>query len=120
MKTLKKPLVVQAALAGLFAVALAGSAAAEDAPKTDAAAKPAPVKKAHKKMAAAEKVHCFGVNSCKGKSECAVDGKSQCKGQNACKGQGWVALTTKSCKAKKGTVAGEKPAAAPAAAPVKS
>ena len=50
------------------------------------------------------KVHCQGVNSCKGKSACAT-AKSGCSGQNACKGQGWIEMTEKECKAKKGTVA---------------
>jgi hypothetical protein len=49
------------------------------------------------------KVHCQGVNSCKGKSACnsATNG---CAGQNSCKGKGWIALTEKECKAKGGTV----------------
>jgi hypothetical protein len=34
-------------------------------------------------------VHCAGINSCKGSSECKT-AKSECKGMNACKGQGWV------------------------------
>jgi hypothetical protein len=34
-------------------------------------------------------VHCAGVNSCKGHSDCKT-AKSECKGTNACKGQGWV------------------------------
>ena len=33
------------------------------------------------------KVHCQGVNSCKGKSACST-AKSGCSGQNGCKGQG--------------------------------
>jgi len=48
-------------------------------------------------------VHCSGVNSCKGKSECAT-GKNSCKGQNSCKGLGWLPLTEKVCKAKGGVV----------------
>ena len=39
--------------------------------------------------AADAKVHCFGVNGCKAKSECMTP-KNSCKGANACKGQGWV------------------------------
>ena len=115
MKTLNRSLVVEAALAGLFAAAFVLPSAAQDAPKGDAGAdKPAPTKKAPAKKHA-EKVHCLGINSCKGKSECAVDGKTSCKGQNACKGQGWISLSSaKKCTAKKGTVVGEKPAAAPA------
>ncbi len=112
MMTLKKSIVVKAALASLFAAA-AMPVIAADMPKTDD--KPAPAKKAPAKKAA-EKVHCFGINSCKGKSECAVDGKSACAGQNACKGQGWITLASaKKCTAKKGTVVGEKKADAPAA-----
>jgi uncharacterized membrane protein len=34
------------------------------------------------------KVHCFGVNSCKGKTDCMTP-KNSCKGMNECKGQGW-------------------------------
>ena len=113
MKTLNKSLVVEAALAALFAAAFVMPAAAQDAaPKGDGTA-PAPTKTAPAKKSAA-KVHCLGINSCKGKSECAVDGKSTCKGKNACKGEGYLSLTAKKCAAKKGTVA---PAAAPAPAP---
>ncbi len=49
------------------------------------------------------KVHCVGVNGCKGKSECAT-AKSSCKGQNDCKGHGFLSMTEKECKEKKGTV----------------
>jgi hypothetical protein len=34
-------------------------------------------------------VHCAGINSCKGHSDCKT-AKNECKGMNACKGQGWV------------------------------
>jgi hypothetical protein len=40
-------------------------------------------------VAQTAKVHCLGVNSCKGKSDCHTP-KNACKGMNACKGQGWV------------------------------
>ncbi len=55
--------------------------------------------------AAAEEatIHCSGVNSCKGKSECAT-AKNSCKGENSCKGQGWLSLSEKMCKAKGGVV----------------
>ena len=39
--------------------------------------------------AATGKVHCLGVNSCKGKSDCMTP-KNSCKAMNACKGQGWI------------------------------
>ena len=102
MNSLKKSLVVEAALAGLFAAAFVMPAAAQgEAPK--GGSMPAAVKKASAKKTA-ERVHCFGANACKGTSECAVDGKTQCKGQNACKGQGWISLAKKTCAKRKGTV----------------
>ena len=47
------------------------------------------------------KIHCTGVNACKGKAECK-SAKNECKGQNACKGQGYMSLSEKDCKAKGG------------------
>lgn len=41
-------------------------------------------------------VHCSGVNSCKGTSECK-SAKNSCKGQNSCKGAGWVSMTKSAC-----------------------
>ncbi|MEO8038105.1 MAG: hypothetical protein ABI794_05005 [Betaproteobacteria bacterium] len=49
------------------------------------------------------KVHCVGINACKGKSDCKT-AESSCKGKNACKGKGFVATTEKQCKEKGGTV----------------
>jgi hypothetical protein len=51
--------------------------------------------------AAEAKVHCAGVNACKGQSECA-SAKNSCHGENACKGQGWLSLTEKACSEKGG------------------
>lgn len=42
------------------------------------------------------KVHCEGVNACKGQSACKT-ARNECKGQNACKGQGYVEMTQKEC-----------------------
>jgi hypothetical protein len=50
------------------------------------------------------KVHCQGVNACKGKGGCK-SADNACKGQNGCKGKGWTDMTEKACKAKGGTVA---------------
>src|SRR5450631_103285 len=50
------------------------------------------------------KVHCQGVNACKGKSACST-ATSGCAGQNSCKGKGWIEMSEKDCKAKGGTVA---------------
>jgi hypothetical protein len=46
------------------------------------------------------KVHCMGVNACKGQSACKT-AQNECKGQNACKGQGFTELTQKECDAAK-------------------
>ena len=46
------------------------------------------------------KVHCNGINSCKGQSACKTANNS-CKGMNSCKGQGFVELTQKECDAAK-------------------
>ena len=49
------------------------------------------------------KVHCQGVNACKGKGGCK-GADNACKGQNGCKGKGYMEMTEKQCKAKGGTV----------------
>ncbi|WP_404478710.1 hypothetical protein [Novosphingobium sp. BL-52-GroH] len=57
-------------------------------------------------MAAAEggeTVHCYGINSCKGTSDCKT-AKNECKGQNECKGHGFKAMTVKACKAAGGSL----------------
>lgn len=59
------------------------------------------------------KVHCGGINSCKGKGACA-GASNGCSGKNGCKGKGWVEATTKECKDKKGTVMADKDTKAPA------
>jgi hypothetical protein len=48
------------------------------------------------------KVHCSGVNECKGKAACST-AEHTCAGQNACKGKGWISLSAEECKAKGGT-----------------
>jgi hypothetical protein len=51
------------------------------------------------------KVHCMGVNACKGQSACKT-ANSSCKGQNACKGQGFLEMTAAECTAAGGKVEG--------------
>lgn len=51
----------------------------------------------------ASQVHCYGVNTCKGTSDCK-SGTHDCKGQNDCKGQGFKAMTAKACKAAGGSL----------------
>ena len=44
------------------------------------------------------KIHCEGVNACKGKTDCKT-ASNACKGENACKGKGFTAMSEKDCKA---------------------
>ena len=46
--------------------------------------------------AAEAKVHCYGVNACKGKTACKT-ADNACKGQNACKGSGWMPMSEAAC-----------------------
>ena len=69
------------AAAMLFGTALATSASAGDAPKADPG-----------------KIHCTGVNSCKGQSA-SKSANNSCKGQNSCKGKGFVEMTKAECDA---------------------
>lgn len=49
-------------------------------------------------------VHCAGINSCKGKSDCKT-AKNDCKGMNSCKGMGWnMKASAKECVAAGGSV----------------
>ena len=42
------------------------------------------------------KVHCYGVNKCKGHNDCKT-ADNACKGHSACKGHGFVAVSAKAC-----------------------
>jgi len=56
------------------------------------------------KMAKADGVHCYGINSCKGNTSCK-SANNDCKGQNSCKGKGWLKTSSKTeCSEKGGTV----------------
>lgn len=82
MLTAKKltGLVIAAAAAGVFAATPAAVSAAENG-----------------------KVHCTGVNACKGKSDCKT-ASNACKGMNACKGKGMLIMSEKDCTAKGGKI----------------
>jgi uncharacterized membrane protein len=70
-----------AAVAGLMTLgALAATAAADAEP---------------------EKVHCYGVNQCKGTGDCSGKGH-KCAGQNGCAGQGHINLPKDVCLRIKG------------------
>lgn len=49
------------------------------------------------------KVHCYGVNTCKGTSDCKTAHNS-CKGMNDCKGHGFKALSKKQCATSGGSL----------------
>lgn len=42
------------------------------------------------------KVHCYGVNKCKGHNDCK-SASNACKGHASCKGKGFVAVSAKAC-----------------------
>lgn len=49
-----------------------------------------------------KEIHCYGVNSCKGTSDCKT-AKNDCKGMNACKGQGFKTMSATQCAAAGGS-----------------
>lgn len=58
-----------------------------------------------------EQVKCFGVNTCKGESVCAVNKpdlgiEHACAGENDCQGKGWIKATRSECEAQSGEVLG--------------
>ena len=89
MRNGMKGVFVATAVASLFSAALAA-----DAPKAD------------KKTDKEEKIHCSGINSCKGTCSCS-SASNACKGMNSCKGKGWIEATAKDCTDKGGTIVKE-------------
>ena len=51
----------------------------------------------------AKDVACYGVNSCKGTSDCKT-AHNDCKGMNSCKGQGFKKESAKACAAAGGSL----------------
>lgn len=47
--------------------------------------------------------HCYGINTCKGTSQCAT-AKNTCKGMNSCKGEGMVVKAPSDCVRAGGTL----------------
>lgn len=54
-------------------------------------------------QAKGKKIFCYGVNSCKGKSDCST-AEAVCKGENTCKGKGYLSMTAEQCKKAGGTI----------------
>ena len=48
-------------------------------------------------------VHCYGVHSCKGNSDCKTTA-NECKGHNVCKGHGFKAMKASACLKEGGTI----------------
>ena len=63
---------------------------------SSAVAAPAPAGSSGLAVAASDKVHCYGVHSCKGNSDCKT-GENACRGRNACKGHGFKGMEAKAC-----------------------
>lgn len=82
----------------LAAAALATTAAAVFAMAPMSAAQAA---------SAEPKVHCFGVNKCKGHNDCKT-ATNACKGHASCKGQGFVSMSQHACDEIGGSVDGHK------------
>lgn len=98
MNQVIKNALLTAALSGVFAV----NANAENKKADKKAEKKETTKVSNEE--GSKKVKCFGINTCKGKSECAVDGAHGCSGANECKGKGWINVSAKECSDKKGKV----------------
>ena len=79
------------------------SAALAVAMSSTAMAAPAPAGSSGAAIGAGDKVHCYGINSCKGNSDCKTTVNS-CKGLNACKGQGFKGLTAMKCLESDGVI----------------
>lgn len=88
----------QAKTAASFAFTAAALALA-----TSAFAAAPPKDSSGKAVAAADKVHCYNVNECKGQADCKTAAHA-CKGQGSCKGQGFKAVAAKDCLVKGGTI----------------
>lgn len=54
-------------------------------------------------IGAGDKVHCYGIHSCKGQSDCKT-AEHSCKGQNNCGGHGFKSMKAKECLDKGGVI----------------
>ena len=90
MKNINKVTFASAALA----VAISSTAMAADSPAGSSGAS----------VGAGDKVHCYGVHSCKGNSDCKT-AEHSCKGHNKCGGHGFKAMKAKDCLDKDGVIA---------------
>lgn len=82
---------------------IAAAAAAIAFSSFSALAADAPAGSNGRALGADDTVHCYGLHSCKGNSDCATT-EHQCKGQNACKGHGFKAMKAGECLSKGGVI----------------
>ena len=54
-------------------------------------------------VGASDKVHCYGVHSCKGMADCKTT-ENACKGQNTCKGHSFKSMDAKACLGQGGVI----------------
>ena len=80
------------------------SAALAVAMSSTACAATSPAGSSGAAIAAGDKVHCYGVHSCKGNSDCKTT-EHACKGHNKCKGHGFKGMKAKACLDKGGVIA---------------
>ena len=79
------------------------SAAALFALSGMALAAPSPQGSNGRALTPTDTVHCYGLHSCKGNSDCKT-AEHACKGQNACKGHGFKAMQAGECLKAGGTI----------------
>ncbi|WP_066660286.1 MULTISPECIES: BufA2 family periplasmic bufferin-type metallophore [unclassified Sphingomonas] len=85
------------------AASIAATAAAIALGSVAAFAADTPAGSKGRAISANDTVHCYGLHSCKGQSDCAT-AEHQCKGNNACKGHGFKAMKAGECLSKGGTI----------------
>lgn len=100
-----------AALASVAAVLALSMSAAQAAKHMGAEkAMDAPAGSSGMTIRASDKVHCYGVTSCKGQNDCKT-AENSCKGQASCGGHGFKGMDAKSCLDKGGAISDVKPKA---------
>lgn len=92
MKQIIQKTLIAAAVAGLMS---ANAMASDKGKKGKGKAKKA--EKKEEAAATGDTVRCFGINDCKGKSECSVEASHACAGKNECKGKGWIKVAAEKC-----------------------
>lgn len=106
--TIKSKGAALASIAAVMALSMSAAQAAKHMGAEKAAA--APAGSSGMTIKASDKVHCYGVHSCKGNSDCKT-AENACKGQNACGGHGFKGMEAKACLDKGGAISDLKPKA---------